>query len=43
MKKTLLLLAASVACAFPALAQKTYTLTSPDGASPERPSRRAMH
>ena len=31
MKKTLLLLAASVACAFPALAQKTYTLTSPDG------------
>lgn len=42
MKKTLLLLAASVACAFPALAQKTYTLTSPDGVF-ERPSRRAMH
>ena len=31
MRKTLLLLAASVACAFPALAQKNYTLTSPDG------------
>ena len=31
MRKTILLLAASVACAFSAQAQKTYTLVSPDG------------
>lgn len=31
MRKTLLLLAATVACAFSAQARKTYTLSSPEG------------
>ncbi len=31
MKKTLLLLAATVACALSAQARKTYSLSSPDG------------